>query len=49
MKCEGSHCKGQNEATDALHPCPYDEDVHNDPTPTCTCCEICAHECAMDI
>jgi hypothetical protein len=32
-----------------LHPCPYQEDVHNNPEPCCTCCDYCVGECAMDI
>ena len=32
-----------------LHACPFDSDVNNDDTPTCTCCDRCQNECAMDI
>lgn len=38
-----------NRATDALHACPFQADVHNDPTPVCVCCDDCAQECADDI
>ncbi len=31
------------------HTCPYQSDVNNDDTFTCTCCEDCTHDCAMDI
>lgn len=29
----------------ALHACPFQEDVYNDPTPCCNCCAACAQEC----
>lgn len=32
-----------------LHPCPYDEDLHNDKTPTCNCCETCQESCAQEL
>jgi len=41
------HC-GVNPASDP-HPCPYDEDVNNNPDSSCTCCEECEYQCAMDI
>lgn len=31
------------------HPCPFKEEIHGDEDALCTCCEDCAHECAMDI
>jgi len=37
------------EKAEEKHPCPFDEDVNNDPTPTCYCCENCIFECAQDI
>lgn len=42
-------CKcGKNPATEP-HPCPYAEDINDDPNTLCTCCEECMNECAMDI
>lgn len=32
-----------------LHPCPYDEDLHNDKRPTCNCCQACQDECAQEL
>ncbi len=32
-----------------LHSCPFQADVHDDPTPVCNCCDDCAQECADDI
>jgi len=42
-------CKCGGEGTYRQHPCPYDEDVKNDPTPKCNCCAACARECARDV
>ena len=47
-KCEGGHCKGKNDAEEP-HTCPYAEDINDDHESLCTCCNDCAHECAMDI
>lgn len=33
----------------AAHPCPFREDILGDEDTQCTCCDDCAHECAMDI
>jgi hypothetical protein len=44
---EGETCKCGAE-TAKKHPCPYAEEINGDDTP-CTCCDECAHECAMDI
>lgn len=30
-------------------PCPFSEDVHNDPTDTCECCDACRSACALEI
>jgi hypothetical protein len=32
-----------------LHACPYKEEVFDDKTTLCNCCDACAYECAMDI
>jgi hypothetical protein len=32
-----------------LHKCPFQADVHNDPTPHCTCCLACQRDCTNDI
>lgn len=31
------------------HICPYKNDIHDDDTTLCTCCENCRDECAGDI
>ncbi len=31
------------------HPCPFKEDVRNDSTTLCTCCDACRKECLYDI
>lgn len=41
-------CKCGHQAS-PLHPCPYNEDVNDDPTPICTCCDHCAALCADEI
>lgn len=46
--CTGSHCKGKGIAEDD-HTCPFDDEIHPDKPSHCNCCEVCAHECAMDI
>jgi len=30
------------------HPCPFQEEIHND-SETCTCCAECEQDCRMDI
>jgi hypothetical protein len=40
---------GEPVNSDELHPCPYSEDVNNDPTPCCNCCPDCCRQCAEDI
>jgi hypothetical protein len=46
--CGGrSGCK--NPPTDELHPCPYQEDINNDPSDCCSCCDKCQQECCDDI
>lgn len=45
--CQGCH---KNPATDDLHSCPYAEEINDDDSDDhCSCCDECAHECAMDI
>ena len=46
--CTGSHCKGKGQAQEP-HTCPYQSEINDDKTTLCTCCDDCAHECAMDI
>ena len=46
--CEGRHCGGMGEGLPE-HTCPYAEDVNSDSETLCTCCDMCQHECAMDI
>lgn len=50
-KCRdhGGHSDCENEAAPKMHPCPYNEDINDDDSPVCRCCDDCAHECAMDI
>lgn len=40
-------CK--NQPTPETHPCPYQEDVNNDPSDHCNCCDACQQECCDDI
>lgn len=46
--CARSHCNGKGIAEDD-HTCPFNDEIHPERTGLCNCCEICAHECAMDI
>lgn len=41
----------QTEANEAEEPhtCPFQSDVYDDDEFLCTCCNDCAHECAMYI
>lgn len=42
-------CKcGKNPASEP-HPCPYQSDLHNDPSFMCVCCDKCIGECARDV
>ncbi len=41
-------CK-KNQGTSELHPCPYAEDVHNDFSAMCNCCDECIQQCSDDI
>ncbi len=38
-----------SEGTEKLHACPLQDDIYDDDTEQCNCCEECTHECAMDI
>lgn len=49
MRQDDTECTCEAYESDELHPCPYAEDIDNDPTPCCTCCPHCESECAMDI
>ncbi len=31
------------------HPCPFREEIHDDSTSLCECCDACRQECAWDI
>jgi hypothetical protein len=42
-------CKCGELPSQEMHPCPFDEDVNNDPRPKCWCCRECKYQCAMDI
>lgn len=43
-------CTCNQIASDApLQVCPFQQDVHNDNTPTCRCCSYCRQQCADDI
>lgn len=39
---------GKNEAREP-HTCPYAEEINDDSTTLCDCCEACSQECAWDI
>jgi len=38
---------GKNHASEP-HPCPFQEEINNDPT-SCTCCDECTQECINEI
>lgn len=40
-------CTGK--PTENKHPCPYEADVENNPSPWCYCCDACVEECARSI
>lgn len=46
--CPGGHCRGKSVA-EYDHTCPYSEEINGDRISMCNCCNVCAHECAMDI
>ena len=46
--CTGYHCRGKGIAQEG-HTCPYSEEINGNDTDLCTCCDICEHQCAMDI
>ena len=45
FKCE----KCDKNPASEPHPCPYAEEIDDDHTTLCTCCDECTEECAMDI
>ena len=42
------HCRCGKPGTDE-HTCPYSEEIGNDFTTLCNCCDQCAGQCADDI
>ena len=44
----GKWCKCGDESS-KLHPCPFNEEIHNDSKALCNCCENCKYECSRDI
>lgn len=36
-------------STKELHGCPFSEEINNDYSENCNCCQGCTHECTMDI
>ena len=51
--CGGTACMRMQvthrSAATEPHPCPYKQEIGNDSTSLCTCCELCQSECADDI
>jgi hypothetical protein len=45
--CCGS--TGCTNPADEEHECPYQSEINDNHSFTCTCCADCRHECAMDI
>lgn len=41
-------CNDVGESPISPHACPFKREIHDDDS-LCTCCDACAHECAMDI
>ena len=40
------HNRGDCEAEGVeIHSCPFAEDIYNDPSDQCTCCDSCVQEC----
>ena len=48
LTCGDENGRGCGNPATTEHECPFASEIHNDATP-CTCCDDCAHECAMDI
>ncbi len=46
--CGRSHCPKDTPAL-SDHICPFKADINGDQKSRCNCCELCTHECAMDI
>ena len=39
----------KNEGTDKLHSCPFAEEIWDNHSADCNCCDDCSYQCAMDI
>lgn len=46
LKCEGMFCKGNDKPALPEHTCPYVEDIENDDSTLCRCCEHCQDGCS---
>ena len=46
--CTGTWCRGSDTPGEALHTCPFAEEIYGD-TRLCNCCENCAMQCAHEI
>jgi hypothetical protein len=46
--CTGGRCGGKGIGQED-HTCPFSEEINEDTTTLCNCCNICTYECAMDI
>lgn len=49
LKEFGESTSGYSLRAQEPHGCPYAEEINDDFTTKCNCCEACTHECAMDI
>lgn len=50
--CQGITCKHSTQpqvASPEPHTCPYAEEIHDDTTTKCSCCEGCTRDCAQEI
>ena len=46
-RCQGHHC-GQRGIAQEDHSCPYSAELYSDESP-CNCCDVCEHQCGMEI
>lgn len=46
---ESKCCRCGGEPNPCPVSCPYSDEINNDQTPPCNCCDSCRHECFMDI
>lgn len=46
---EGEMCRCEKNPAEVPHSCPFQAEINDDSETLCTCCDDCAHECAMDI